>query len=81
MYRYIGNKTKLLPVLMDVFAMIFCPVIPENNLVSSETYAFLSAVLPEYYQMAYYLHLSLSLTFATLHPDSEFRIFFFILKL
>ena len=65
-------------VLMDVFAMIFCPVIPENNLVSSETYAFLSAVLPEYYQMAYYLHLSLILTFATLYPESRFMIFFII---
>ncbi|MBQ3530148.1 MAG: hypothetical protein IJA47_06645 [Oscillospiraceae bacterium] len=65
-------------VLMDIFAMIFCPVIPENNLVSSETYAFLSAVLPEYYQMAYYLHLSLILTFATLYPESRFMIFFII---
>ena len=51
-------------VLMDVFAMIFAPVGDTTFIV--------------YYQMAYYLHLSLILTFATTHPDSEFRIFFII---
>ena len=65
-------------VLMDVFAMIFCPLVPENGLVTEQMYNFLSAVLPEYYQMAYYLHLSLILTFATLYPESRFMIFFII---
>lgn len=65
-------------VLMDIFAMIFCPVVPENGLVTEQMYTFLSTVLPEYYQMAYYLHLSLILTFATLYPESRFMIFFII---
>ena len=51
-------------ILMDVFAMIFAPVGDTTFIV--------------YYQMAYYLHLSLILTFATTNPDSEFRIFFII---
>ena len=65
-------------LLMDIFAMLFCPIVPENGLVTEQSYQFLSAVLPEYYQMAYYLHLSLILTFATLYPDSRFMIFFII---
>ena len=62
-------------VLMDVFAMCFCPA-PYYS--SAEEYAFLSAVLPVYRSMAMYLHLSLLLTFATLNPDSQFFIFFII---
>lgn len=65
-------------ILMDVFAMLFCPIIPENGLVTGEMYTFLSAVMPEYYGMAYYLHLSLILAFATLNPESRFMIFFII---
>jgi hypothetical protein len=38
----------------------------------------LNAVLPVYWQMAFYLHLSLVLMFATTHPDSQFMIFFVI---
>ena len=64
-------------VLMDIFAMIFCPLIPEGAITQAE-YAYLSNVIPVYYQMAYYLHLSLILTFATTHPDSQFMIFFII---
>ena len=65
-------------ILMDVFAMLFCPIVPENGLVTREMYEYLANVMPEYYGMAYYLHLSLILTFATLHPDSHFLIFFII---
>ena len=65
-------------ILMDIFAMIFCPVVPADGLVTQEMYNLLSTVLPEYYQMAYYLHLSLILTFATLYPESRFMIFFVI---
>lgn len=65
-------------VLMDIFAMIFCPVVPADGMVTEQMYQLLSAVLPEYYQMAYYLHLSLILTFATLYPESRFMIFFII---
>ena len=45
-------------VLMDVFAMIFCPVIPEGMLTNAQ-YNYLIAVLPVYVDMAYFLHLSL----------------------
>ena len=64
-------------VLMDIFAMIFCPVIPDGA-ITGEQYTYLVNVLPIYYQMAYYLHLSLILTFATTHPNSQFMIFFII---
>ncbi len=62
-------------VLMDVFAMIFCPtqdVIIGNYMVSAEQFAYL------YGDMAYYLHLSLVLAYATSYPDSQFLIFFII---
>lgn len=64
-------------ILMDVFAMLFCPIVPDV-ITSQEQYTFLMATVPNYSNMAYYLHLSLILTFATTHPDSEFRIFFII---
>ena len=65
-------------ILMDVFAMIFCPILPENGILTEEMASFLIAVLSEYSQMAYYLHLSLILAFATLYPESRFMIFFII---
>lgn len=65
-------------ILMDVFAMIFCPTIPQDGMVTMEAYQFLTAVLPGYWKMAYYLHLSLILLYATTHPDSQFYIFFVI---
>lgn len=64
-------------ILMDVFAMIFSPVIPDT-IASAEQYTYLLNTIPVYYNMAYYLHLSLLLTFATAHPDSQFMIFFII---
>ena len=64
-------------LLMDVFAMVFCPIIPEGAITQAE-YVYLSNVMPVYWQMAYYLHLSLILTFATTHPDAQFMIFFLI---
>ena len=64
-------------ILMDIFAMIFCPMVPEGAISQTE-YIYLTNVLPVYWQMAYYLHLSLILTFATTHPDSQFLIFFII---
>lgn len=63
-------------LLMDVFAMIFCPIIPES--ISLSEFAYLSEVIPIYFNMAFYLHLSLILTFATTHPDSQFLIFFIL---
>ena len=56
-------------ILMDVFAMLFCPVLPDTLVIYT--------ILP-YAEMAGYLHMSLFLTFATLHPDSRFYIFFVI---
>jgi len=64
-------------IFMDVFAMIFSPIIPEGKITIDE-YNYLKSVIPVYYQMAYYLHLSLILTFATLHPDSHFMLFMII---
>lgn len=64
-------------VLMDVFAMLFAPILPEGTITEAQ-YEFLMNVLPLYSSMAMYLHLSLLLTFATLYPDSEFLIMFII---
>ena len=49
-------------LLMDIFAMLFATPF----------------TAPLYEGMAYYLHLSLVLTFATLYPDSRFMLFFVI---
>ena len=65
-------------ILMDVFAMLFCPILPENGIFTEEMASYFVTVLSEYSQMAYYLHLSLILTFATLYPESRFMIFFII---
>ena len=58
-------------ILMDIFAMIFCPTAISST-------ADVQAISMYYFNMAYYLHLSLLLTFATTHPDSQFLIFFII---
>jgi len=65
-------------LLMDVYAMIFCPNVALDAMVPQSELGYLTKVLPVYWQMAYYLHLSLILTFATLHPDTHFMIFFII---
>ena len=62
-------------VLMDAFAMTFCPVedvIIGNYLISAEQFAYL------YGDMAYYLHLAMVLAYATSYPDSRFLIFYVI---
>ena len=56
-------------ILMDIYAMLFCPIIPDTLVIYT--------ILP-YGEMAGYLHMSLFLTFATLHPDSRFLIMFII---
>ena len=65
-------------LLMDVFAMIFCPMASAASMDAQQNA--LSTALIYLYQgsMAYYLHLSLILAYATLHPDSQFLIFFII---
>lgn len=64
-------------ILMDIFAMIFSPIVPTGP-ISQEQYVYLANTIPVYANMAYYLHLSLLLTFATTNPDSQFLIFFII---
>lgn len=64
-------------LFMDIFAMIFCPTIPSGE-ITQQQMEMLSATIPVYYNMAYYLHLSLLLVFATTNPDSQFYIFFVI---
>lgn len=62
-------------ILMDLFAMIFCPtemVIISNMLVPPEYFSHF------YSNMAYYLHLSMVLAFATTYPEAQFLIFFVI---
>lgn len=64
-------------IFMDIFAMIFCPVIPDSPVTMAQA-EYLYNVFPIYYQMAMYLHLSLILMFATTYPDSQFMIMFII---
>ena len=63
-------------VLMDVFAMIFCPttdVVIQGATIPAE---YISTMI--YGSMAYYLHLSMLLVFATTNPDAQFIVFFII---
>lgn len=60
-------------VLMDVFGMLCCPVY-----LIGETLVVPATFLVFYQQMAYYLHLSLVLAFATSNPDAQFLLFFII---
>ena len=64
-------------ILMDIFAMIFSPTIPAIA-ITQDQYLYLSNTIPVYANMAYYLHLSLLLTFATTNPDAQFLILFVI---
>lgn len=64
-------------ILMDIFGMLFCPVIPAGA-ITQEQYIYLTNTLPVYANMAYYLHLSLLLTFATTNPDTQFLVLFVI---
>lgn len=63
-------------VMMDVFAMIFCPTQPVmigEFTVPAEYFAYYL-----YGNFAYYLHLGVVLAFATMYPDSQFVLFFII---
>ena len=63
-------------ILMDVFAMIFCPtgtVMIGDQAVSPEYFSYYI-----YSNMAHYLHLSMLLVFATTYPDARFMILFII---
>lgn len=62
-------------VLMDIYAMIFCPSAIYSTQAELE---YLISTIPVYYNMAYYLHLSLLLAFATMFPDSQFLMMFVV---
>lgn len=63
-------------ILMDAFAMILCPT--EITVVSG------IPVPPEYFtysvysNMAYFMHLSIVLTYCVVNPDAQFLVFFFL---
>jgi membrane associated rhomboid family serine protease len=62
-------------VMMDLFALIFCPVedvVIGHYLVSAEQFSYI------YGDMAYYLHLAMVLAYATSYPDARFLIFYVI---
>ena len=62
-------------ILMDLFALIACPtgaVLLDGMILPPDVFTML------YSNMAYYLHLSMILAFATMYPDSQFLIFFVI---
>ena len=55
-------------VLMDIFAMLLIPSTPTGNVIDAMVYS----------GMAYYLHLSMVLMYATLSPNAQFLIFFIL---
>ena len=62
-------------VMMDAFALAFCPTEPVmiGNLIATP------AVFASFYSnMAYYLHLSMVLAFSTMYPDAQFLVMFVI---
>ncbi len=62
-------------VLMDIFALIFCPTeitVVGGMLFPPEAFTYF------YSNMAYYLHLSMVLAFSTMYPDSQFLVMFVI---
>ena len=63
-------------VIMDLFGMIFCPttdIVVGDMIYSAQA---ISSVI--YSSMAWYLHLSLLLIFATTNPSSQFLVLFII---
>lgn len=63
-------------VLMDIFAMIFSPV--GTVMIGGVTYPAEIISYAIYSDLAWYLHLSLLLIFATTNPDSQFLVLFII---
>jgi len=62
-------------VLMDAFAMIFCP----TGIVFIDGIPLLPDFFTYFYSnMAYFLHLGMVLAFATTYPDSQFLLMFII---
>lgn len=63
-------------LMMDVFAMVFCPTTSVTIAGSLIPVEYFSVII--YGDMALYLHLSLLLLFATTNPGAQFLIFFII---
>ena len=62
-------------ILMNVFAMIFCPT--ENVIIGQ--YIYTPGFFADFYSdMAWYLHLSMILMFSATNPDAHFLVFFII---
>lgn len=62
-------------VMMDIFAMVFCPT--ENVVIGNML--FTPEIFSSFYgNMSYYLHLGIVLAFATMYPNSQFMILFII---
>lgn len=67
-------------ILMDVFAMICCPTLPENPAAVTEE-AYYMAVYWQYFystKMVYFLDMTLLIAYATVYPDAQFMILFII---
>ena len=62
-------------ILMDIFAMIFCPT---EAVIIGDAVATPDYFVALYSQMAFYLHLSLLLMFCVHNPDARFFVLFFI---
>ena len=63
-------------LMMDLFAMIFCPT--TDIVIGGITYPAEAISIAIYSSMAWYLHLSLLLVFATTNPNSQFLVLFII---
>ncbi len=62
-------------ILMDIFAMIFFPT---ESVIIGDTIYMPTYFVGLYSQMAFYLHLSLLLTFSVTNPDAQFFFLFII---
>ena len=67
-------------VLMDLFAMLFCPTYPMEYTPANEYAYYMGLAFQNFYadRMIYYLNLTLLISYATLYPDARFVIFFII---
>lgn len=65
-------------VLMDIFAMAFGGTLIVDGNVYHFAGAFYHPEVPLYFDMVYYLHLSMLIGFATMYPNTQFVLFFII---
>ena len=67
-------------ILMDIFAMLFCPTIPSELTAENAAVYYEAVAFQVFYEsrMVYYLNLTLLISFATLFPDAQFIIMFIL---